>query len=229
MLANRVYSFYAADRNGNTLLHVCAKRSNSVVINTVLEKMLSYQMDINIRNNSNHTALDVAILNNNLQCSKTLNQVGGQFTLPKMRLKTAPVPQFQTEHLPTTWIKGCRSGIDITAASWKSSPSLPATFKMQDCPGKDGMGVSGIAETSLPPLSTQAEHGHAACKDTEEIVHRLLVLKATRHTLTYKRPSKQMLPIDTDFIATLPSNSTSENFSKQEKKRLKKRSAMLFH
>ena len=81
ILDNFVCSFYNKDNSGNTLLHICAKHSTVDIMDVVLDKMFRYSMNINIRNNNDHTPLDLAIPQKNIECADKLFIVGGQSTL----------------------------------------------------------------------------------------------------------------------------------------------------
>lgn len=86
-LIKKVYmNFKAVDASGNTVLHYCALAGNVNVLSMILDKMLRYLLRINGRNDSNHTALDIAIISNNTDCTLVLQKAGGQYTLPRYRV-----------------------------------------------------------------------------------------------------------------------------------------------
>lgn len=237
ILENTMYSFYDVDTNGNTLLHICARSSNVAVMELVLDKMLGYLMNINVCNNSDHTALDLAILNKNIECADKLREVGGQSTLPRARARTALLPKFEIGHSGVGGREEGRSG------KREISTALPRT-KTQACPRKASVNAS--LETTaihLPSVHSNTKQEHVPIKDTEDIVHWLLELTGTRNTSTYRKPSKEMLPIDAKWVATAQAsfnrtrevNTSSSNYtelfvaaykSRHPKKKLKRRNAL---
>ena len=85
LLDNYIFSFYNKNKRGDMLLHVCAKYSSVEVTELVQQKMRKYSMDSNVPNGDGHTALDVALLNNNLKCAEWFFMAEGQNTLPEHR------------------------------------------------------------------------------------------------------------------------------------------------
>lgn len=173
------FNFKATDAHGNTILHYCALAGNVSVLSAILEKMLEYLLRINHRNDNNHTALDVAILSNNPACTQVLRNAGGQRTLPRYRVMCSLLPRL-TEHVSTGGSSG-GCGID-----WRVNMTNATAAKYQR---KEQMkrGLSLLSSKTDPPSS-------------DDIVHRLLSLKGKRTTPTYCRPSKTMVPLDTEWV-----------------------------
>lgn len=92
ILETRAYNFNAADKQGNNLLHCCAKAGKLPVLNKVLDVMLRHRMNINIRNKSGQTSLDVATVEKHSECAKRLRVAGGRSMLPKIMPSESILP-----------------------------------------------------------------------------------------------------------------------------------------
>ena len=73
--------FKDADVYGNILLHVCAKSGNTSFLAKAIKTMSVYNIDINTRNSSNQTALDVAVQNRKRECAEMLSKALG-YSMP---------------------------------------------------------------------------------------------------------------------------------------------------
>ena len=81
------YSFYDADRDGNTLLHMCSMVGNPDVLKVVLQYGFGYRCDLNTQNKLCLTALMVAVLRQRRECSVLLHDNGAtpRFTADDFR------------------------------------------------------------------------------------------------------------------------------------------------
>lgn len=85
LLKNTIYTcFGSTDLRGNTLLHVSAMSGNTTILDIAIKTMLLYRMDLNIRNKSKQTALDMATLYRKADCAELLSKAQGySFIKPK--------------------------------------------------------------------------------------------------------------------------------------------------
>jgi len=182
-------NFYNTDVHGNTLLHVCAKYSSPEVLEIVMQKMLQINMDINILNKGDHTALDEALRSDNSPCIEYLKMEGVLCKLPLSKKKVI-VPQEQ--------VSGIR---DTPVRPRHSLPTISSLRKARE--------ISTKEETALPDLCLSATEiarpRTTPLRDPDEILYRLLDLK----TPEYCMPSDIQVSLDDESIPASPDQMTS--------------------
>lgn len=84
IMEKKAYDFNSTDKHGNNLLHYCAKAGKLAILKKVLGVMVQHTLNINTKNNSGQTPMDIALLEKNLKCAEKLRLAGGQSMLPKI-------------------------------------------------------------------------------------------------------------------------------------------------
>ena len=204
ILDNFVCSFYNKDDSGNTLLHICAKHSTVDVMDVVLDKMFRYSMNINIRNNNDHTPLDLAILQKNIECADKLFKVGSQSTLLNHRNGPA-----YFESIKDQLLEEKRRGKLMISTHSIAKKNFPPS-KQRDLV----VGTTRI-KTHLPDFSESEKMksplqcdspSHSSdgmfLKDPEEALYQLLEIRAKRAGPGYSNPSQRQVPLDADWVAS---------------------------
>ena len=198
ILDSFVCSLYNADISGNTLLHECAKYSILSITDKIVKKMLSYSMNINIRNKNNHTPLDEAVLHKNVDGIESLCKAGGQCILPIYNYRSL----FANKESIKESLARPRS---VSLPSSQKSRDIPGIILPQQSSNNHRGFLPPIKKTSAiltrratytamfrksnedtPPAKSFPEIKSSCIhrKDPEEILYKLLDLKSRRGTAT---------------------------------------------
>ena len=180
LLDNYIFSFYNKNKRGNMLLHVCAKYSSVEITKLVHQKMRKYSMDLNVRNGDGHTALDVALINNNLKCAEWFFMEKGQSTLPEH----GNGPKYFMSIKGHLWME--KHGKTPTDAYKEEAES---SMDKEEAEKPKKLTVSDVM---------RPKPGYVR-QDPEEIVYRLLAHQAKVGPVDYK-PDRRV-PLDANWTA----------------------------
>ena len=193
-LINHFYfDFKVTDIHCNTVLHYCAMCGTTPVLSLVLDKMLRYSLSINGRNNGSHTPLDVAIIEENLDCMQLLHKAGGQCTLPKYR--KIPIYFHLRTCSPVSTATSTTSDCDPPSLAY--SMRIAADERARSEEDKLSSGWLPMFPPIGPPKCVRQGQQKRLC--SEDILYRLLGTKAKQNTASYCRPVERV-SLDSDWI-----------------------------
>ena len=211
MINNYYMDFKATDDQSNTVLHYCAMAGSLPVLDIVLNKILRYSLSINGRNRGNHTPLDIAILQCSMDCIQMLQKSGGQCTLPKYRRSPDFLPSIHNRI--STGSSTCSDGqTSITYAIRK-------VVEKKEGAGSSWRPLQGTSSgAEFPPLilSKPEEKKTTALQCPDDVICRLLSMKAKRSTLCYCRP-QQRAPLDSEWVKSTQASMTAAFHKKTRK------------
>lgn len=231
ILDNFICSFYNHDCYGNTLLHICARYSTGSITQKIATKMVSYSMNINIPNSSNHTPLDEAILHRNIDSVHKLYELNARSTLPEF-------PQYIYKSVLGIDARNIITVNTLTQRRQSQQPLkiLPSTLKPIQIQrrmtqiefSKKSLSMGKCASEGILPKSTRTP-SRASTFSTEiipkpigppinqdDMLYKLLDLQSRRGMHYTRRQKSAQVPIDDKWRATIQKYSVIEPEVKQQ-------------
>ena len=169
LINNAKVELTAADKEGNTVLHVCAMEGHSAILMLLLKEMRMCGSSVNLYNNTGLTPLVVAIAQGQAECARLLHNAGG---FPKLsrddfaRILSMAFshPKIARDLLQSMMPAG--SKLEIFSRSVTSS-SLPIT-EIHSCSSASGPPSICPSEQGTDKTLSSAAHSSASHDNNHE-------------------------------------------------------------